>query len=273
MEPTGVMASLEIAPYSPEWWQLRLGNFTGSGVWKLMSEPKGKSPFEKYEDHINLLRKWENQFDENPKNELKSMQNLKVKIDNKKLLTQELHEHKNDCHISDTAETYILEKVHEKLTGKTKMGIDNASTQWGIEHEPLAKKWYCKITGNEIDGPYMKFHDTVLGYSCTPDGLMLLKTQEFKCPANGANHLKHWLISNDEYFRDKHDEYYYQCQSQMDIFNKDECDFVSFDPRIDNDRGMFIYSMKKDIEVVCIMHEKINVARDLFDGYYNLFSK
>lgn len=268
------MEQIGIIPYSPEWWHTRSGNFTGSEIYKLMSEPRGKSPFEKYEEHANLLKKWENQFEASLNKELKSMQNLKSKIETKQALVKELYEHKNDIHISDTAETYILEKVHEKLTGKPKMGVNNFATEWGIENEPLAKKWYSKITGSELEEPYMLSHDSIEGYSCTPDSFGSIKPLiEIKCPANGANHLKHWLISNDEYFKDKHDNYYWQCVSQMNIFKKKELDFVSFDPRIDNNRGMFIYSLNLDESDEAFMEGKIKESRVLFNEYFKLFNE
>jgi len=270
------MEHARIAPYSPEWWSLRHGCFTGSEIWKLMTEPKGKSPKQKFEEHAVKLAESEARYNNIPDSKLnqKSSTNLKAKIEKYVKEYAILNEKKNDCHISDTAETYILEKVHEKLTGKAKMGVDNFATQWGVEHEPLAKKWYAKITGNVLEEPYMKFHDTIEGFSCTPDAFgSIVPLSEFKCPANGANHLKHWLISSDEYFKDFHPAYYWQCVAQMNIFSKDRIDFVSFDPRIDNDRGMFIYTMDINEEDAEKMEKKVLSARELYNDYYNLFNQ
>lgn len=176
--------------------------------------------------------------------------------------------------ISKTAETYILEKVHEKITGQVKTGIDNYATQWGVEHEPLAINWYSKLTGHEIGDSYLVFHDSIEGFSCTPDrfvndnGLV-----EVKCPANGANHFKHCFITTDEYFKSEHPEYYWQCQAQMAITKREWCDFVSFDPRVDTNLGMFIYRVNFDREATELMYSKLNTARALFESYFELFSK
>lgn len=176
--------------------------------------------------------------------------------------------------VSKTAETYILEKVHEKLTGKAKMGISNFATEWGIENEPVAMKWYAKLTGHSLSESVLCFHKELEGFSCTPDtfvnedGLC-----EIKCPANGANHLKHCFITTDEYFKKEHPEYYWQCISQMVITEKKWCDFLSFDPRINSDLGMFIYRLEfnnEDAEILC---EKVKASRVIYNDYLNLFSK
>lgn len=268
------MERIGVIPYSPDWWKLRHGCFTGSEAYKLMSEPKGKSPFEKWDDAVNKLREFEVKYKTAANKELKSIKTLAVKIEHKKAEVELLNEKKNDYHFSETAETYILEKVHEKLTGIVKNGVDNFSTQWGIEHEPLAKKWYGKLTGNELTEPVMRFHETLEGFSCTPDAFgSITPLSEFKCPANGANHLKHWLINSDEYFKDNHSNYYWQCTSQMVIFKENKLDFVSFDPRINNDKGMFIHNMKLNDEDMQLLESRIAISRELYNDYLNLFSQ
>lgn len=175
--------------------------------------------------------------------------------------------------ISKTAETYILEKVHEKLTGQTKMGVDNFATQWGVEHEPLAKNWYEKLTGNTTHESFLEFHEYLEGFGCTPDapvnndGLL-----EIKCPANGGNHLKHCFITTPEYFKSEHPEYYWQCLAQMNITKRKWCDFVSFDPRINADLGIFIYRLEYQEEDAKLMEDKIMKARAIYNDYLAIFS-
>lgn len=170
--------------------------------------------------------------------------------------------------ISQTAETYILEKVHERLTGMVKIGFNNYATEWGVEHEPLALKWYSKITGNEVKDPYLVYHKSIKNFSCTPDSFVndngLI---EVKCPANGANHLKHFMIHSDEYFKENFKEYYWQCVSQMAITEMDFCDFTSFDPRINNDKGMYIYKLNRNLEAENALLLKVKEANELLDKY------
>jgi putative phage-type endonuclease len=206
--------------YSPEWFINRQGNFTGSEIWKLMSEPRSKKDS-----------------------------------------------------LSKTAETYILEKVWEKLSGEVKQGINNFATEWGNEHEPTAKKFYTSVTGNEVKDSLMLYSNEIEGLTGSPDGLVgedgLI---EIKCPFNGANHLKHCFITNDETFLSEQPEYYYQMQCYMLLSGRKWCDFVSFDPRIISDLGLFIYRVNANEEVIEKMTEKVKLARELFNQYFESFN-
>lgn len=176
--------------------------------------------------------------------------------------------------LSAGALTYVLEKVHEKLTGISKAGFDNYATQWGVEHEPMAAIWYGKLTGLNVKEAVLCFHETIEGFSCTPDkfvnedGLC-----EIKCPANGSNHLKHCFITKNEYFKKEHPDYYWQCVSQMVITKRKWVDFVSFDPRINNDLGMFIYRCELSEVDAELLENKVTRARLVYNEYLRLFSK
>lgn len=174
--------------------------------------------------------------------------------------------------ISKTAETYILEKVHERITGQTKMGIDNFATEWGNDNEPLAKKWYSKLTGRTVNEPYLISHPEIHDFICTPDGFVEDGLIEIKCPANGANHFKHCFITSPEYFKAEHPEYYWQMMCQMNITGAKWCDFVSFDPRVNSDLGMFIFRLDYQNEDGLRLEQKVKDALDLFRNYYTLFA-
>jgi len=206
--------------YSPEWFKDRQGSFTGSEVWKLMTEPRSKSES-----------------------------------------------------ISKTAETYILEKVWEKLSGKVKSGFDNFATEWGNDNEPIAKKWYTKLTGRDVNDAQLVFNPDLKYFTGSPDGLIgddgLI---EIKCPFNGANHLKHCFITSDEYFKKEHPDYYWQIMSYLYLTGREWCDFVSFDPRIDCDLGMFIYRLNKNEAEFTALEKKVKECRELFDQFYKAFT-
>jgi hypothetical protein len=163
---------------------------------------------------------------------------------------------------SVTAETYILEKVWEYLSQSSKTGVDNFATQWGVENEPLAKKWYTKITGNEIQESHLVFKEGLSGFSGTPDGFIgedgLI---EIKCPYNGANHLKHCMIESHDWFKSEHKEYYWQVQSYLFLTGRKWCDFVSFDPRINSDFGFFKYRIMADFDDCELLEIKVKTAR------------
>lgn len=176
--------------------------------------------------------------------------------------------------ISKTAETYILQCVWEKITGTTKQGVDNFATEWGREHESLSKKWYAKLSGNVLTGSFMKIHHKQEMLCATPDdSIGAIGLLEVKCPANGENHLKHCFITTDEYFKENHTEYYWQCVSQMTVFEASWCDFVSFDPRLNTDLGFFSYRLAYNESESKALLESVEKATEVFNSYYELFSK
>ena len=206
--------------YSPEWFINRQGNFTGSEVWKIMTEPRSK---------------------------------------------------KDD--LSKTAETYILEKVWEKLSGEVKQGINNFATEFGNENEPIAKKFYQSVTGNEVKESLMLYSNEIEGLTGSPDGLIgEYGLIEIKCPFNGANHLRHCFITDEESLLSEIPEYYYQMQCYMLLSNRNWCDFVSFDPRIISDLGLFIFRLNRNDEVIEKMKSKVTIARELFNKYFESFN-
>ena len=210
----------QISQYTPEWFVERQGAFSGSSVWKLMTDPRSKSE-----------------------------------------------------QISATAETHIIEKVWEALSGQTISGVDNFATAWGNEHEPIAKKWYTKLTGIEVKEAPLCYKPELEGFVGSPDGYLGEDgIIEVKCPFNGGNHLKHCMISSDEYFKKEHKDYYWQCQSYMYLTDRKYTKFVSFDPRINSDFGLFIYHLNRNEEDINAMVERIKQARVLYNDYLKIFS-
>jgi hypothetical protein len=209
--------------YSPEWWHERWGTFTGSEIWKLLTEPRTKK-------------------------------------------AQEAGE------LSETAQTYIIEKVWEALAGQAKQGFDSWATEYGNENEPIAKANYTRRTGNIVTESRLVYNPGLLGFTGSPDGLVgedgLI---EIKCPANGGNHLKNCFITSDEVLKSEHKEYYWQMMAYMYLTGRKWCDFVSFDGRIDSDLGLFIYRLNRNEEDIELMVERVKQARVLFNQFYKTF--
>ena len=180
---------------------------------------------------------------------------------------------KENNELSETTNTYVLEKVWEALSGLSAVNIDNAATQWGVEQEPNAKKWYTKITGIDIKACGL-FEVAGIPLLATPDGLVgndgLI---EVKCPYNGAIHLKHCFIESQDYFKENHREYYWQIQCQLLITERYWCDFVSFDPRIESNLGMFIFRVKRDNDDIEMLIEKSKQAKSVYENYLKLFKQ
>lgn len=174
---------------------------------------------------------------------------------------------------SDKGETYILEKVHELLSRLSKPNIANYATQWGVDNEPIALAWYAKLTGRNVEPSYLLIDEDFKALQATPDGFVgedgLI---EVKCPANGSNHIEHCFITSDEYFKKVHKEYYWQMQCQMLLAKRDWCDFVSFDPRINSDLGLFIYRLNFNPEDGELIEYKVAKAIEQRDSFFELMS-
>ena len=155
---------------------------------------------------------------------------------------------------------------------RSKQGINNFATEFGNENEPIAKKFYQSVTGNEIKDSLMLYSNEIEGLTGSPDGLVgedgLI---EIKCPFNGANHLRHCFITDEETLLSEVPEYYYQMQCYMLLSNRNWCDFVSFDPRIISDLGLFIFRLNRNDEVIEKMKSKVIIARNLFNQYVKTF--
>lgn len=140
--------------------------------------------------------------------------------------------------MSETAKTYIMDKVAEELTGE-RPEINTWSISWGIENEPLAKKWFKKLTGFTLEDTGFHAYGDHAGGS--PDGLVNDDAiLEIKCPAVSTNHVKHLLINSPEYFKANFPEYYYQMQACMLFTGRNRGYFVSFDPRVDSEFGFYL---------------------------------
>lgn len=190
-----------------------------------------------------------------------------------KLLTEPRSKAAKDAgELSETAKSYILEKVVQEIGGFLPE-FSSKATDWGTEQEENAKYWYQLKTSNRVaDIQFCEFNDFYGGSPdsavidtriCAPDDMDVVNgSLEIKCPYNSVNHLQHCLISCADYFKSKHPEYYWQCLSHMITLNVDWCDFVSFDPRIDHPIGLFIFRLHKSDEDAELLLSKLSAANE-----------
>jgi len=128
--------------------------------------------------------------------------------------------------LSQTAETYLLEKLAEKLTGVPVNLPANAAMKWGTKWEPDALAVYQDVTGYEVQQVGFVVSNVLQGVGCSPDGLVYEKGMvQFKCPYNPAVHLK--TVRSLAIPR----EYVPQVQGEMWVADREWSDFVSYDPR------------------------------------------
>jgi hypothetical protein len=248
-----------------EWKMERLGKFTSSNIWKLMTDPKGKTPFEKWEEALIQLGKWESEYENTKNKETKTAKEKLEKIKKLSVAIVDLDKNKNVKFLSDTAKTYILERVVEQIGGFIPESDSNA-TIYGTNQEPEALYWYSKLTGYELEKVGFMEYKGLLGGS--PDALVLdrdsnqIGVAEVKCPYNSVNHLKHRLINSPEYFKENHFDYYYQCVSNTLVSKAEWAEFISFDSRIDHEIGFFKFRLYRDDSEIKQLIERVVIAEE-----------
>lgn len=175
-----------------------------------------------------------------------------------KITSSEIHKIMGKSELSDTAKTYLLERVSE-FFGAASVTPGNSATEWGVEWESTAVEYYSDLKKNEVtQASFIPFNDY---YGGSPDGIVAPDgIIEVKCPHNSANHFKHGLIKSDEDFKKKKPDYYYQCISNMICANAQWCDFISFDPRVDPEYAMFIYRLHRNEDEIKNVLERLKVA-------------
>jgi len=143
-----------------------------------------------------------------------------------RLMTEpKLKADKEAGNLSQGAMTYVLECVAERLTGqKAKEDFTSKFTEWGNDHEPIAKGIYNSVFEVVIaDTGYIEWQHNAGG---SPDGLVCEDgLVEIKCPYTITSHLEHKL--ND--LADK-PEYYWQCLGYLLITGREWIDFISYSP-------------------------------------------
>lgn len=130
---------------------------------------------------------------------------------------------------------YLLEIKHQIETGCESESVTAAAFRWGKLYEQEAHEYYRKVTGIDMlsgtnDFKEILFIDNILdGFGDSPDGKTIdgKGVVEYKCPYNGANHLRNCALS---IYSDSED-YFNQCIGHLVDPEVEWCDFVSYDPR------------------------------------------
>lgn len=130
---------------------------------------------------------------------------------------------------SDTATTYINEKVAEEITGFVHESATAASLEWGTDLEPVAKKHFEALTGRQVSEAGFKIYNAHSGGSIDgdADGPII----EIKCPFNSGNHVEYMKLKKGIELRNEFPKIWFQIQSNLLFNSKPMCYFVSFDPR------------------------------------------
>jgi len=169
--------------------------------------------------------------------------------------------------LSKSAETFVYEKAAELLTGQVKP-IYGDALEWGKQYEHDAfhvfdSQNFEQFTyyGGEtyVFIPYGNYS----GYS--PDGLSENAILEIKCPYNSGIHLKNFSIYDADSLKSVHPEYYWQMQLGMIASNLENGYFVSYDPRMPENKQIHVAEIERH-EVQYEIDEKLEGAWELLQS-------
>lgn len=168
---------------------------------------------------------------------------------------------------------YLIEIVHQRETGVDSEYVSNANFRWGHDHEEEAHLYYKKVTGIPMfsgtnDFKDILFVDDILkGVGDSPDGRTAdgKGTAEYKCPINGANHLRNMVLTS---FNDTN-AYFWQVMGHMLDPKVEWCDFVSFDPRYPDghpNKIKILRTYRKDVlEPIARLTQRLKYFNDLIE--------
>lgn len=156
------------------------------------------------------------------------------------------------------AETYALELVSERLTGKPLPNFTSKQTDWGNEHEGAARAMVMLELGVPVDQVGFLIRGDIPTVGASPDGLIGDDTMlEIKCPYTSKMHLATALSGAVP------KEYVAQVQGQLWVADRDKAVFASYDPRMPAGLQLVTVDVERDPK----LFPKIDEALRWFAGH------
>ncbi|RMF02472.1 MAG: exonuclease [Alphaproteobacteria bacterium] len=146
---------------------------------------------------------------------------------------------------------YLAELVAERLTGEPADSYTSPAMQWGTDTEPEAREAYAFVTGSDVEPVGFVDHPEIAMSGASPDGLVGdAGLVEIKCP-NTATHIKTVLADAVP------GKYIKQMMWQMACTGREWCDFVSYDPRLPLDVGLYVRRIERDAEQIAELEAQV----------------
>lgn len=155
---------------------------------------------------------------------------------------------------SATYQSLVDQLVAERTSGRCHEIPLTAAMQWGIDHEPIARDWYSKESGNRVVQIGFVHHRSLDFVGVSPDGFVgdhgLV---EIKCPQ-----MKAYKEVADR--RRVPIRYIWQVQGQLWVCERDFVDFVCFHPRVG---GVIVRSGRDERRIAELREKCERVERDV----------
>lgn len=146
---------------------------------------------------------------------------------------------------------YRAQIVAEILTGVSQdRAFQSEEMRWGVEQEPAARAAYSAATGLEVVEVGWANHPRIERAGASPDGVVSPGLVEIKCPKT-ATHLLYLLggiVPTD---------YQPQMLWQMACTGAEWVDFVSYDPRLNEELQLFVRRMPRDEKRISEMEAEV----------------
>ena len=128
---------------------------------------------------------------------------------------------------SATYRTYLAENVAQVCTGVCADQINAKTLQWGRDNEETARVAYEFESGAVVKQIPFIYKDGSRRFGCSPDGITdNAQGVEIKCPWNSGVFIQ--FVCDDKI----KPEYFLQCQFSMWVSDREQWDFVNYDPRM-----------------------------------------
>ena len=149
-----------------------------------------------------------------------------------------------------TRKSYMLQLASEIMTDMRAESFTNEYMEWGTETEPQARSMYELASGNAVDQvTFIKQGEIKAG--CSPDGLIGdIGMIEIKCPKSSTQ-VETFLSGKMPAIHKA------QVQGQLWVAQREWCDFVSFDPRINGSASYMCVRINRDEEYIKDLSEKV----------------
>ena len=150
----------------------------------------------------------------------------------------------------ETSIKYMAELIAERIKLEPADSFTSEAMQWGTATESEARGHYEQATGNIVAQVGFVERDEYVG--CSPDGLVGNDgLVEIKCP-NSATHIKYVMAGSFP------STYRTQVQGQLWVCERQWCDFVSFDPRLEHS-FYYKFRVERDDKYIKELESKIDI--------------
>ena len=162
--------------------------------------------------------------------------------------------------LSDDAKKYVLAKVAEILTGRSKIKTYSHAAAWGEECEPLAADFFA--SRKEVELTQVGFIPFGNHAGCSPDRLIGDdEGLEIKCPFESTNQVNYLMLTDQWDLKRCYPEYYYQIMTCLLFTNRKKWHFITFDPRMKEDKHKMTHiEVKPDEKDYDLIIKKLELA-------------